>query len=111
MADVAAYFVSKMPHTTLGIRLQFPVEDEPKELLEELSKIGFTQDCGGSFKIAPLPPLNGIQELELYRKGTDIFGGWTKTEARLFKSEAQAVFTKFGFPKLPHRRLTWRDCV
>lgn len=111
MAEISACFVSKMPHTTLGIRLEYPVENEPKELLEELAKVGFTKDALGSFPIVPLPPLNGIQEIELYRKGSDLFGGWTKEEARLFKSEAQAVLTKFGFPKLPHRRLTWRDCV
>jgi len=99
-------FLSKHPHTTCWIHLQYPVDKYPIALVSQLEQIGFVRD-----EFASLPPLDGIAELELGKAGSDLFQGWTTTEKRSNMRVARKTLAVAGFLKVPHRKLRPIDLI
>lgn len=43
--------------------------------------------------------------------GSDLFGGWTKEEAKKYMAEARKILRNFGLTRVPKRRLTLADLL
>ena len=99
------FFVSKEPHSTLWIEIQFPSKDRPTRLIEGLAGIGFRSE------VPPVPPLSGVQTIDLVKEGTGIFGSWTPEEYRVNMREARALLRSYGFRNVPRKRLTPMDLL
>lgn len=105
---IQAEFVSKFPHTTLSLRLWFPVHDEPTDLLEALRKIQWAQDAS----IRRLPALDGIQELNIHGPyGSGLFKGWTSDERRAHMKTVRTLLRGYGFSRIPHHKLTLAELL
>jgi hypothetical protein len=99
-------FTSKAPHTTLGIEIHFPEGVRPEALFTDLAAIGFVED---GLRMAP--PLDGIEEAWLSKRGSGLFAGWTPEEKKAFTKEARAVLRRHGFNGVPHNKLSWQDLL
>lgn len=98
-------FVSKDPHSTPWIEIQFPSKDRPTKLIEGLAGIGFRSE------LPSVPSLNGVQTIELVKHGTGIFGSWTPEEYKVYMREARALLRRYGFCNVPRKRLTPMDLL
>ncbi len=108
MSGVELAFESKAPHTTPWLVIEYPVGEEPTELLTELAKLGWEEDQ----RFSRLPPLDGRQETFIAPpKGSDLFGGWTLEEARKNMPPVRRLLRKHGFGRVPWNRLTLADLL
>lgn len=106
--DVTVAFESKAPHTTPWLSVEYPVGQEPVELFDKLKRIGWEEDT----RFLRIPPINGVQEVKVSSpRGSELFGLWTKEEARRYMPEVRRVLRTEGFGKVPWNRLTLADML
>lgn len=98
-------FVSKAPHTTLNLEVEYP-DGETPAFVEELRALGWRNEDDHGF--AGMPPLDGMITT-LDRAGTALFAGWSDVEAEQFEAEARAVLAAHGFDAIEHYQLTAVD--
>jgi hypothetical protein len=102
--DTTVAFESKAPHTTCLISLDYPEAAPPTDLIQALAEVGFAPDG-----LAGLPPLDGRAEVQLVKRGSDLFGGWTAEEQTQNMRQARAVLKRFGFARVPHDKRLGRE--
>jgi hypothetical protein len=104
--ETGACFNSKHPHTTLWLEIKFLVGERPQELIDELAAIGFAEDG-----LAKAPPCDGVDEVQLAKPGSALFGGWTAEEKKANLKAARAVLKRHGFVNVPCNKLSWVDML
>jgi len=57
------------------------------------------------------PPLEGVTETTLSKKGTDLFGGWSDAERKANMKEARAILRRHGITGVDLHQLTWQECI
>lgn len=108
MEGVSLAFESKAPHKTPWLSIEFPVGNEPVELIDELAKIAWVEDKSR----IRVPPLDGIQEVQITPpSGTDLFLGWTPAEAKKYMPPVRRLLRRHGFDRVPWNRLELVDML
>jgi hypothetical protein len=103
---VRAEFQRKENRVSVWLVLYWP-DGEGKEyesLREDLRKAGWDDDG-----LRGLPPLDGENEITVSRKGSDLFNGQTKDEAKSFVAAARKVLRKHGIAAGRVRVRPWQD--
>ena len=113
-------FVSKEPHTTLGLNVWADVDDEPAEIYEALKKIGWKMDdflfvsalpaglCAGYAK----DDQTMVIKHNFFKAGEKgLFNGWSVEEKRENLPQVRNTLRKFGFVHINHRKLTLADSL
>ena len=107
MSGVTLAFESKAPHTTPWLSVEYPEGEVPYDLLAALAQIGWVED-----PLPRAPALDGVMETILEPPdGTDLFGLWTKDEAKRFMPEVRRLLRKQGFDRVPWNRLTLAEML
>jgi len=57
------------------------------------------------------PPLDGVTETALCKKGSGLFGGWTDSERKANMKEARAILRRHSITNVKLHRLTWQECI
>lgn len=110
MEGVTLAFESKHPHTTPWLSIEWPVGEEPVELLAKLAELEWVENP--LFEARRLPPLDGIQEVNLSPpKGSDIFYGWKPAEAKKHMPAVRRLLRQYGFDRVPWNRLELVDLI
>jgi hypothetical protein len=91
---------------TLWIVIEHDATETP-QLVEDLRDAGWQtpEDRG----MRSLPPLGGVAETHLTRKGSELFCGWSAAERKSFVSEARAIMRRHGFTGVPVNKRPWQD--
>lgn len=105
-------FQSMAPHNTKWIAINFNVNDHPDQLLAAFEAYGWKTTSAGSLApLLPPSPVNDRMQIELFKDGTGLFGGWTPTEKRKFVKEAKAIMVANGVEEYYDQKLTYADLV
>jgi hypothetical protein len=104
--ETTALFGSKHPHHTNWLELAYPEDHPPTELIEALRAVGWQHDG-----FPDPPPLNGIMNTTIGRRGTSLFGGWQPEERKQFMREARAVLRRFGFTGVSIHKYTFQELI
>lgn len=108
MDGVTLAFESKGPFHTPWLSIEFPVGQEPTELIEALAGIGWKENE----QYARVPPLDGIQEVNIAPpKGSELFGTWSDEEARANMPVIRRLLRRHGFDRVPWNKLTLEDLL
>lgn len=108
MTGVTVAFESKVPHKTPWLSIEFPVGEEPAELLSELAQLGWVEDK----RFQRVPPLDGRQEVMITApSGTDLFLLWTDDEAKKYMPPVRRLLRRHSFDRVPWNRLTLADMI
>lgn len=84
-------------------------ESETPEIIAALRDAGWQTAADRGRR--DVPPLDGIAETTLSRRGTDLFGGWTADEHERFLAEAREIMAAHGFIDVPLNRLPWQEFI
>lgn len=98
-------FVSKHPHRSRNLVIMHNKNEDATPIVEAMKAIGWEVVKNS------LPPIRGIQEICLSRKGSDIFNSWTTAEHKAFIKEAEKALKTVGHKNVPYRKLTIQDCI
>lgn len=104
-AGVTARWESKYPHTTRTLVIEHPAGQPPKALLEGLASVQFKQ------WFANIPPLDGVQQVYLDRRGNGLFGGWALSEAAAFMADARTWLRAYGITRVPYKRRSAQELI
>lgn len=104
-------FASKAPHKTRSLVINFVDGDMPTELIDDLREVGWAKENAGMLPLVELPPLDNRREIDLFAKGTGMFGDWTEEESKTHLRNARRVLKKHGVIGVPHYKLTYADLV
>jgi hypothetical protein len=108
MKGVTVAFESKAPHTTPWLSIEYPVGEEPEELLANLAELGWKT----STRLRFAPPLDGMQEVVIEPPlGTGLFRGWKPEEARKNMPAVRRLLRRHGFDRVPWNRLELADLI
>ena len=106
--NVSVAFESKPRHTTPWLSVEFPIDEEPRDLFSALTEIGWAEEM----RYPRIPPLDGVQEAHIIPPtGSDLFGSWNKRERREHMRQVRRVLREQGFVDVPWHKLTWADLV
>jgi len=104
-------FASKAPHKTRFLTISFMEDNAPTDLFADLQTVAWVKDAGGLVPMFELPAINGRKEVDLFAKGSEIFGFWTDAERKFHMAACRKVLRKYGFKGVPHHKLTLADMM
>lgn len=100
-------FQSTKPHKTQWVAINFNVNAKPEALISALKAAGWEDESIG---INP-PPLDDRVQINLSKKGTGLFNGWTDTEKRANRKEVKAILVANGVTEYYEQKLTAMDLM
>ncbi len=105
-------FQSKAPHTTRWVAINFNVNERPEQLLAAFEAKGWKTTSAGALSPMFEPmPINDRMQIDLFKDGTGLFGGWTPTEKRKLVKEAKTILVNNGVEEYYDQKLTLADLM